>query len=314
MASSPIRVLAVDDDPLSLEMIEAVVGAFVEVTAVQSGEAALLALDMGNYAAVLLDVGLPGIDGFEVARQLKEQPRTQHIPIIFLTGAIGEEEVRRGYALGAADYLLKPFDPDILRAKVHVFVDLAQLRREAGMLRHRALHDPLTGLPNRTLYLDRLELALARLAREPGYLAVLFLDVDGFKAVNDVLGHDAGDRCLVEIATRLQAVIRATDTAARFGGDEFLLLLEGIHEPDEVDELLRRIAVTLTEPYDLREEQVLLSVATGVATTDDPAARPEDLIRAADVAMLREKVVAKRNARQVAGTRPEAVRRGTASR
>jgi diguanylate cyclase (GGDEF)-like protein len=269
------------------------------VTAVQSGEAALLALDMGNYAAVLLDVGLPGIDGFEVARRLKEQARTQHIPIIFLTGAIGEDQVRRGYALGAADYLLKPFDPHILSAKVHVFVDLAQLRREAGMLRHRALHDPLTGLPNRTLFFDRLELALARLVREPGYLATLFLDVDGFKAVNDRLGHDAGDRLLIEIAARLQAVIRATDTAARFGGDEFLVLLEGIHDPDEVDDLVHRISAALTKSY----EQAELSVAIGVATTDDATATPEDLIRAADVEMLRAKVVAKRTPRSASEAR-----------
>ena len=136
-----VRVLAVDDDVASLELIVAVLGSLAEVRIVQSGETALDELERGEFAVVLLDVGLPGIDGFETARLMKERPSTRHTPVIFLTGQIGDEQVRRGYELGAADYLLKPFDPEILRAKVKVFVDLARLRSEAETLSHRLLHD-----------------------------------------------------------------------------------------------------------------------------------------------------------------------------
>jgi diguanylate cyclase (GGDEF)-like protein len=289
----PVRVLAVDDDPAMLAMIEAVLGPLAEVVTAISGEAALERLSQGEFAAILLDVGLPGRDGFETARLIKLRPSTRHVPIIFLTGRLGEIEVRRGYELGAADYLLKPFEPEILAAKVSVFVDLARLRQEAEVLSHRSLHDALTGLPNRTLFLDRLERALARVERDPALLAVLFLDLDGFKEVNDRLGHYAGDRLLVEVAARLQAGIRATDTAARFGGDEFLVLCENLADEIEVDQFADRVRAALSAPYTVEEHEIELTASLGVTATDDPRADPEQLIRLADEAMLRAKVRAR---------------------
>jgi diguanylate cyclase (GGDEF)-like protein len=294
----PVRVLAVEDDPLSLAMIATVLEPIAEVVTAGSGEEALEALaGEDEFAAILLDVGLPGVDGFEVARIIKERPGSRHVPIIFLTGRMSDEEIRRGYAVGAVDYLLKPFEPEILQAKVSVFVDLAQLRRDAVILSHRSLHDPLTGLPNRTLFLDRLEHALARIARDPSLVGVLFLDLDGFKACNDRLGHSAGDRLLVELGTRLQESIRATDTAARFGGDEFLVLVEDLNEEYEIERLAGRVRDALSAPFEVDGEEVPLSAAIGMAATADPSARPEDLIRAADEAMLREKAAGRRPAR-----------------
>ncbi len=283
--------LAVDDDPANLELIVAVLGSLANVTTVQSGESALEELETGGYAVVLLDIGLPGIDGFETARLMKETPSTRHTPVIFLTGQIGDEQVRRGYALGAADYLLKPFDPEILRAKVKVFLDLAQLRREAEVLSHRVLHDHLTGLPNRALFLDRLAHALARLSRQPGLVAVVFLDLDGFKSINDRLGHDAGDRLLMEVAARLRTSIRSSDTAARFAGDEFLVLLEGLGDKRAIERLVARTRHALAAPYRIGDDEVQaqLSAAVGVAITDDPYADPAGLIHAADESMLRIK-------------------------
>jgi diguanylate cyclase (GGDEF)-like protein len=287
--SPPVRVLAVDDETGSLELIQAVLGSLAQVTTVQSGESALEELKEGGYAVVLLDVGLPGIDGFETARLMKERRSTRHTPVIFLTGEIGAEQVRRGYELGAADYLLKPFDPEILRAKVKVFVDLARLRREAEILSHRVLHDQLTGLPNRALFMDRLEHALARLTRRPGLIAVLFLDLDGFKAINDRIGHDAGDRLLIEVAGRLQRSIRSSDTAARFAGDEFLVLLEGVTDEQEVEGLSARISLSLAAPYRLESDEMHVTAAIGSAVTADPRADPASLIHDADESMLHVK-------------------------
>ena len=274
--------LAVDDDPLARYALAAVLDATgADIVFAASGEAALEQLADGGFAAVILDIGMPGLDGFEVAREIKSSPATSALPIIFLTGHVDERELRRGYALGAVDYLLKPIEPAVLRAKVETFVDLARLRQEAAALTHRALHDPLTGLPNRTLFLDRLDHALQRLAREPGLVGVLFLDLDGFKDVNDRFGHDAGDRLLIEVAQRLQAAVRAVDTPARFGGDEFLVLCEHLDDADELEAVADRIAAGL------RRE---MPVAIGSATTSDPLTTAEELIREADLAMLATKV------------------------
>jgi diguanylate cyclase (GGDEF)-like protein len=288
--ATTVRVLAVDDDEGLLAAIVAVLAPIAEVVTATSGEQALQLIAREEFACVLLDVGLPGLDGFEIARRIavRSGPR---LPVIFLTGRLSEEEVRRGYKVGAADYLLKPFEPEILASKVSVFVDLARLRLEAQVLSHRSLHDGLTGLPNRTLFLDRLETALARVAREPALVAVLFLDLDGFKDVNDRLGHHAGDRLLVEVASRLQTSIRATDTAARFGGDEFLVLCEDLHEEHEVEQLAGRVRDVLAEPYAIDGEYVHLTATIGTATSDDPATKAELLIRAADEAMLRAKAL-----------------------
>ena len=250
---------------------------------VRSGEEALDAFADGDFATVLLDVGMPGIDGFEVAQRIKAHRTSQHVPIIFLTGRIDEDEIRRGYAVGAVDYLLKPIDPDVLLAKVGTFVDLARLRQQTAILTHRALHDPLTGLANRTLFFDRCWQALARLGRDAHLVGVLFLDLDEFKEVNDLYGHDTGDRLLVEAAGRIQASIRAVDTAARFGGDEFLVLCENVASEEDLGHLQDRIVDAL------RDTTPAIHASIGYAITSDPGATAEQLVRAADHAMLRSK-------------------------
>jgi diguanylate cyclase (GGDEF)-like protein len=230
---------------------------------------------------------MPGLDGFETARRMKEDERGRRVPIIFLTGLAERSEIARGYSAGAVDYVLKPFEPEILRSKVQVFVDLFELRQRAALMTHRALHDQLTGLPNRTLFLDRLEMALARIGRTGKKLAVLFLDLDGFKHINDTLGHPAGDQMLIETAVALQQAIRAVDTAARFGGDEFVVLCEDIADAGEADAVAGRIFAQLerrTPPGGTR-----LRASIGIAVTGRPERAPEELIREADAAMLEAK-------------------------
>ncbi|MCW2958133.1 MAG: diguanylate cyclase, partial [Solirubrobacterales bacterium] len=156
-------------------------------------------------------------------------------------------------------------------------------------LAHQALHDQLTHLPNRALFLDRLGQALTRLGRHRSALAVIFCDLDRFKVVNDSLGHDAGDRLLVDVAARLSGALRAGDTAARFGGDEFVILCEDISGEQQAIEVAERLAGALRAPFTLGSEEVFVHTSMGISLATDAGARPEALIRDADAAMYRAK-------------------------
>jgi diguanylate cyclase (GGDEF)-like protein len=303
MQQPPVELLAVDDSVASLEAIRAVVEPLgVTLTTVTSGEEALRhLLYEPDVAAILMDVGLPGMDGFETAAAIRRRQKTRYVPIIFVTGHDAPERSLEAYAAGAVDYLVKPFDVAVLRSKLSVFVDLHRLRRHTAALTHRALHDALTGLPNRDLFEDRLDQALARARRRTVPLAVLFVDLDGFKQINDVHGHEAGDQVLVEAGRRLRALVRTADTVARYGGDEFTILAEDVGDTRTARDLGERVADELGRPYAGGLE---VSASVGVAFTANPAAAtPDGLIRRADHAMYRSKRPGARRA-EVSRVRP----------
>jgi diguanylate cyclase (GGDEF)-like protein len=172
---------------------------------------------------------------------------------------------------------------------------VASLRETEERLRGAALHDHLTGLPNRVLLADRLAQAGLRAGRDPGHrFAVLLLDLDGFKAVNDSLGHAAGDLLLVEVARRLTGLVRQSDTVARLGGDEFVVLLDGFATPDGHQRVREAITAAITEPFVIDGRQVGVGLSIGVALSTDDSADPDYLLREADAAMYREKSTSRR--------------------
>ncbi len=167
--------------------------------------------------------------------------------------------------------------------------DITERKAAEAELARRALVDALTGLPNRTLLMDRMDQAIARLARRPSRLAVLFIDLDRFKVVNDSLGHSAGDQLLATVGRRLADSTRALDTVARFGGDEIVVLCEEIDSELEAVEIAERMLEIICAPVRLEERDVVLTASIGIAMTSDPEANPEDLISDADAAMYRAK-------------------------
>jgi diguanylate cyclase (GGDEF)-like protein len=156
-------------------------------------------------------------------------------------------------------------------------------------IRHRVLHDPLTGLPNRTLALDRLASGLARRRRDGGTVAVLLLDLDQFKLVNDSLGHEAGDELLTRLAPRLHDAVRPADTVARLGGDEFVVICEDLDGPRAAIQVAERLAAAVSQPLVLGEEEHFASASIGIALADTADADARMLIRDADAAMYRAK-------------------------
>jgi diguanylate cyclase (GGDEF)-like protein/PAS domain S-box-containing protein len=156
-------------------------------------------------------------------------------------------------------------------------------------LERQALHDPLTKLPNRLLLMDRARQALARLRRSNGPIALLFIDLDRFKAINDSLGHAVGDHLLISVSERLAEMLRDSDTVARLGGDEFVILAEDLDSDAEALAVAERVLHALEEPFQVGSAEVSMLASVGVSITHDPGAEPEDLLREADVAMYRAK-------------------------
>ena len=185
----------------------------------------------------------------------------------------------------------RPFAPDevsFVQAVANVLGAAIQRWISEEDTRHRALHDPLTELPNRTLFLDRLSHALERTRRGGGAVAVLFLDLDHFKVINDSLGHEAGDRLLQEFAPRLQETLRPSDTVGRFGGDEFVVLAEDLQSEGDAVHLAERILASLERPFQIDQHELFTSATIGLALARH-GATPEALIRDADAAMYRAK-------------------------
>ncbi|MDQ3680512.1 MAG: GGDEF domain-containing protein [Actinomycetota bacterium] len=167
--------------------------------------------------------------------------------------------------------------------------DITSRKRVEIQLVHQALHDGLTGLPNRTLFLDRLSVAMARMGRSAATVAVLFLDLDNLKEVNDSLGHEVGDQVLVAVANRLRAVLRPGDTAARHGGDEFTILCEGLASENDAVAIAERVNAAVRLPFTLTDVEISLTASIGMALAAGNRSRPESLIGDADTAMYRAK-------------------------
>ncbi|MBN1264705.1 MAG: EAL domain-containing protein [Anaerolineales bacterium] len=293
------------------------------VTTCESITEARVLLQQNSYDVILLDY-LP-VDGtaFDLLEAASE------IVTIILTGQGDEEIAVKAIKQGAADYLPKDLQGnylDILDQTIHRALDERKNKRELDQyrekledmvnartaeltrinksliheievrkcaeeqLQHFAFYDTLTGLANRTLFLDHLESTLQRALRKPDMIfAVLFLDLDNFKLVNDTLGHHQGDALLMETAARIKQCVRSMDTVARLGGDEFVILVEDIHSQEDILHIIRRILRLISDPYDLNGDRILSSCSIGVVLSDGTPRTPLEILQDADIAMYQAK-------------------------
>jgi diguanylate cyclase (GGDEF)-like protein/PAS domain S-box-containing protein len=198
-----------------------------------------------------------------------------------------------GYHIDGSSLPLELAISEVLHLEARRFIavvrDIRERKAFEEQLRHMAFHDDLTGLPNRTLFMDRAEHALARADRQAGSIAVLFVDLDNFKVVNDSLGHAAGDRLLSRLSARLRDCLEPQATLARFGGDEFTVLLEDIGSVEDANAAARAIRHALRSPIDIDEHEVFATVSIGIAVSTPGQDTPGDLVRNADVALYRAK-------------------------
>ncbi|MBE8989673.1 GGDEF domain-containing response regulator [Nostoc sp. LEGE 12450] len=275
---------------------------------------------------ILLDIMMPEVDGYEICQAFKAWELTADIPVIFISALDDVFDKVKAFRVGGVDYITKPFEFQEVLVRVKNQLALRSARLEILKLNveleHRvtqrteelekalqklqkeinsrqklqsklldiALHDSLTGLPNRVLFMRRLDNALNRAKQESNYqFAVLFLDCDRFKVVNDSLGHLVGDELLISIARRLQACLIPIDTLARLGGDEFGILLENITDINIAIQVADRILKQLSLAFNLSRYEVFMNASIGISWGNKDYDRPEYLLRDADTAMYRAK-------------------------
>ncbi|MGH6944202.1 MAG: putative bifunctional diguanylate cyclase/phosphodiesterase, partial [Geminicoccaceae bacterium] len=288
-ADPPVRILLVEDSEADYlrtrELLEGAPHARFTIDWARDLESGLARLRDIGFDLCLLDEGLPDGAGLDLARAA--QSGGCRAPIVMLTGQRSLELDLQAMSLGVADFLEKErVDATLLERTIRYA--LAR-QRQAERLSHLAQYDELTGLANRSLFNDRLERALAWARRHDRLAAVMILDLNGFKVINDRLGHAAGDRLLALMAKRLTARLRETDTVARLGGDEFALVIENLVRPEHAALVARKILDAVVPPVELDGQPASVTASLGVALYPKDGLDAEALVRQADRAMYRAK-------------------------
>lgn len=292
-------ILVVDDDEETRLLVMWALGlGKLRCTEASSGEDALAQVRANPNAidAIVLDVVLPGMSGVEVLTQLKRSPATAHIPVILVTGTANlDRDIVNGVELGASDYITKPCSPSVLVAKVRALRARSaadrKLRRELRFASLHALSDPLTGLFNRRNFEARMLESSAYAVRHSQPFAVVMLDLDHFKSVNDTHGHEEGDRVLVHFSEAIRAVMRADDVAFRYGGEEFVLLLRACDAARAVEVAKRLRARLRASPFrfsDGSQRPIAFSAGAAAAEGSESFAGTS-LVSRADAALYRAK-------------------------
>lgn len=290
-----MNVLVAEDDPIYRRVLRATLAGWgYRVIEVADGSAALQALEscQGPRLA-LLDWVMPGLDGPEVCRLLRQRGGDAYVYVVLLTARGGKADLLRGLEAGADDYLIKPFDPPELQARLNTGKRLVQLHEQLiearEDLRRLATRDPLTNVWNRRAILEILEREFARSEREGHPLGLILLDLDHFKRINDTHGHPAGDAVLAEAGRRLLHGIRPYDTIGRYGGEEFIIVLPNCDSPctGAIAERLRTLMAD--NPVALTPLAIPLTASLGYAIHPGGKGNMEQLLQAADKALYRAK-------------------------
>jgi diguanylate cyclase (GGDEF)-like protein len=293
-------VLVVEDDGTIQALLAAVLGGEWDVKAATTGEAAIRLAAEQAPDIILLDIGLPDIDGLEVCRRLKTNPRLEQVPVVFLTARTSGEDEIDGLQAGGIDYIMKPINPAVLKARMRNHLELKQNRDELVRL---ARTDGLTGLYNRRTFDDLLMREWRRLARTAEPLAVIMMDVDHFKLYNDTYGHGGGDVCLQRVArAAIGSLQRPADVVARYGGEEFVALLPETKYDGAmaVAEAIRSAVASLEIPHASSKTAAHVTVSLGAACTIPvPDKDPASLLELADQQLYAAKAEGRNRAKGI---------------
>ncbi|MDP2759371.1 MAG: diguanylate cyclase [Sideroxyarcus sp.] len=287
------KILIVDDQEVNVHLLNRMLkgAGYASVTSTMNpGEVCELHRN-NDYDLILLDLQMPGMDGFQVMECLKEIETGNYLPVLVITAQ--QEHKLRALQCGAKDFISKPFDLAEVLMRVHNMLEVRLLHKAARdngkMLESLALKDPLTGLANRRQLTDRMSMAIVHARRNKSSMAVVYLDLDGFKQINDTLGHGAGDILLKMVAERLVKTVREEDTVARQGGDEFMIVLWGVSGADEAAKVALKVIKAVSQTYDIEGHAVNVTTSAGVSIYPDHGEDAETLMKSADLALYEAK-------------------------
>lgn len=304
-AEDRFRVLVVDDDTYTRSIVsQTLTQAGCIVDLVDCGEAALDHLSRHQPDMVLLDVEMPGIDGFETCERIRELHSATALPVLIMTGQDDVGSVDHAFRVGASDFMPKPFNPQLLRYRVRFLrrahLSLLELQDNRSRIRTLAYTDRVTGLPNRAHLIEALEAAHTEASQDPEApaLSIVFIDLDGFKAVNDTHGHAVGDDLLRAVGNRLHRTLDRQAALcgqiedfvlARIGGDEFVALLRGPADRDDINRVALPMVEALRRSFTVGEHEVTVGASAGVAAFPENGLTVDALLTNADQAMYRVK-------------------------
>ncbi|MDK9556018.1 EAL domain-containing protein [Marinobacter sp. M216] len=281
------RVLVVDDTADMRRYLYDILSPYCQVETLANGEQALEAIRTDPPDLLISDLMLPKMNGFELLEAIRASETTTRLPVILLSAQADENARVRGLSSGADDYLVKPFSVAELIARVQLRLSSGRSRRLAV---EKAQHDDLTDLPNRTLIYEFAERLIAGAERAHSHMAVLFIDMDRFKPINDEHGHAIGDAVLAEVARRLREGVREEDSVGRIGGDEFLAALSHLQSPSDAAKVARHLVKALSRPYRVDGLVLHTTPSIGIALYPEDGKTPDQLTRAADQAMYLAKL------------------------
>lgn len=287
------KILVVDDSADNVELMLEILreAGYTDVSSTMLPEQVCPLHRQHCYDLILLDLQMPGLNGFQVMKGLKEIEQGGYLPVLALTAQPSFKIA--ALEAGARDFISKPFDLLEVHKRIHnmlevrlLYKELAQYSRQQQEL---ALHDPLTGLPNRRLLEDRIATVLQHATRQQNKAAVMYLDLDGFKTINDTHGHATGDEILKMVAQRLVGCARKEDTVSRVGGDEFVIVMGNIGHLGDTQEPAAKLIEAVSEPYVINGLTLRLSTSIGIGIYPDDAGEVASVIAAADAALYEAK-------------------------
>ncbi|MFH1661379.1 MAG: EAL domain-containing protein [Pseudomonadota bacterium] len=284
--NAPI-VLVVDDDRSTRAALRHALhlsGFHVEEAG--DGSEALNWLESNVADVILMDALMPIMDGFAACAILKSHSRWKDIPILMITALEDRQSIEHAFEVGASDFIPKPIHLSVVNQRVRRVIEATRAERH---VHHLAYNDTLTGLPNRQLFMEQLAQAIERATTRDSMLAVLFLDLDRFKFVNDTLGHEVGDKLLAAMAQRLKGCVRTDDCVARLGGDEFTVLLDEIPHPSIAASVAQNICRTVSAPIVIDGREIVVTTSVGISLYPQDGPDLSRLLRHADTAMYRAK-------------------------